>query len=211
MLQLVLPLEFPFDDLCVPYRVDLMRVPDLPQIMPIEQVAFPAPWPATAYRYELTRNDLSVYLVMRPRSPLVVAEHPNARHLLRRHGAVPVVGYGGFWNIVDEAHVSTLAIHPDWRGRGLGEMMLTSLIDAAILRGASEVTLEVRVSNVMAQRLYRKIGFVEVGRRKRYYRDNDEDALIMTTPCVKETAFGDEYARLKAVLRRRLATSRTEQ
>jgi ribosomal-protein-alanine N-acetyltransferase len=106
--------------------------------------------------------------------------------------------------IVDEAHISTIAVHPKWRGRGLGEMVLVAMIDAAIQRGAAEVTLEVRVSNLVAQSLYRKYAFVQVGRRKGYYHDNREDALIMTTPKVSETGFAEPYGQLKGKLRKRL-------
>jgi ribosomal-protein-alanine N-acetyltransferase len=116
-----------------------------------------------------------------------------------------VLGYGGFWAIVDEAHISTIAVHPDWRGRGLGAMVLAALIDTAILRGAAEVTLEVRVSNEIAQNLYRRYGFVEVGRRKKYYRDNNEDALIMTAPRVDGPSFLERFADLKAALKHRLS------
>ena len=83
--------------------------------------------------------------------------------------------------MVDEAHVTTFAIHPDWRRRRLGERLLLALLDAAIDRRAAEATLEVRLSNLAARRLYEKFGFRPVGIRPRYYTDNNEDALIMTT------------------------------
>ncbi len=104
-----------------------------------------------------------------------------------------------------EAHISTIAVHQKWRGRGLGEMVLVGLIDAAILRGAMEVTLEVRASNVVAQNLYRKYAFAQVGRRKAYYHDNREDALIMTTPKVDEAGFVQQYGQLKVSLRQQVA------
>jgi ribosomal-protein-alanine N-acetyltransferase len=107
--------------------------------------------------------------------------------------------------MVDEAHISTIAVHPRWRGRGLGEMALVAMIDAAILRGAAEVTLEVRVSNEVAQSLYRKYAFAQVGRRKGYYQDNGEDALIMTTPRVDEAGFIQQYKALKVELCQKLA------
>jgi ribosomal-protein-alanine acetyltransferase len=92
-----------------------------------------------------------------------------------------IVGYAGLWLMVDEAHVTTFAIHPDHRRQGLGERLLLALLDIAIERGASEATLEVRLSNLPARRLYEKFGFRPVGIRPRYYTDNNEDALIMTT------------------------------
>jgi ribosomal-protein-alanine N-acetyltransferase len=204
MSELVLPLHFPFDEPSLPYHIGLMHLSDLAQVMSIERLAFPTPWPASAYRHELTQNDLSTYLVLRRRSPPVDAGRAGIASLWRRKHVLPVLGYGGFWLILDQAHISTIAVHPDWRGRGLGEMMLTALIDAAVLRGATEMTLEVRASNETARSLYRKYGFAQVGRRKQYYHDNNEDALIMTTPRVVEAAFLVKYAHLQARLKDKL-------
>jgi ribosomal-protein-alanine N-acetyltransferase len=190
MLPIDLPQDYPFADQELPFVIEAMRPSDIDGIMPIECNAFPSPWPASAYRYELKKNRLSTYLVMRWRDPV-----PS--------GPSSIVAYGGFWIILDEGHISTLAVHPDWRGRTLGQTMLVALIDAAALAGASEATLEVRVSNVVAQALYRKYGFRQVGVRKRYYRDNNEDALIMTTPTMGTDPFQREYARLKSQLRER--------
>jgi ribosomal-protein-alanine N-acetyltransferase len=178
-----------------------MQTSDLRQVMDIERYAFPSPWPASAYRYEITQNDLSTYLVLKLRhSPPL----RRGRVLPSMRRIETILGYGGFWMIVDEAHISTIAVHEKWRRRGLGEMMLVAMIEAALQRGAGEVTLEVRVSNVRAQSLYRKYGFVQVGRRKGYYHDNHEDALIMTTPRVDEPAFLEQYSELQSRLRERL-------
>jgi ribosomal-protein-alanine N-acetyltransferase len=190
-----------------------MRVSDLPQVMDIERRAFPSPWPASAYRYEMTQNDLSTYLVLKLRQSRRIRGGGRTLPLrlgrmglsMRRQIREPVLAYGGFWLMVDEAHISTIAVHPRWRGRGLGEMALAAMMDAAILRGAAEVTLEVRVSNGVAQSLYRKYAFVQVGRRKGYYQDNGEDALIMTTPRVDEAGFVERYNGLKVELRQKLA------
>ena len=204
MSELVLPDTFPFADPALPYVVEKMCAQDLDQVMPIEQACFPAPWPASAYRHELTQNALSSYLVLRQARS---TDDPRRSRLLRLFGkgsSPPILAYGGFWIILDEGHVSTLAVRPDRRGQGLGEMMLVALMDAAILRGAGELTLEVRVSNDVAQSLYHKYGFVQVGLRKRYYHDNNEDALIMTTPRVDEKEFGVRYAALKGALQERL-------
>jgi ribosomal-protein-alanine N-acetyltransferase len=204
MSELVLPHTFPFADPALPYAIDLMRVDDLEQVMPIERTSFPAPWPASAYRYELTQNTLSSYLVLRDRRSASTLSRLKLVWLRKRMPLSGVVGYGGFWIILDEGHLSTIAIHPDWRGRGLGELMLVALMDVAIMRGAGELTLEVRVSNHVAQNLYRKHGFVQVGLRKRYYHDNGEDALIMTTPRVDEKEFAARYQVLKGALQERL-------
>src|SRR5204863_1248332 len=92
-----------------------------------------------------------------------------------------VIAYGGLWLMVDEAHVTTFAVHPSWRRRRIGERLLLALLDLAVERGAREATLEVRLSNLPARRLYEKYGFRPVGVRPSYYSDNGEDALIMTT------------------------------
>jgi len=207
MSALSLPNRFPFHDPELPYVVELMQIADLRQVMAIEYDAFPTPWPLSAYRHELTQNDLSTYVVLRQRALEAGASWPHrvGRRLSLAAGrALPVLGYGGFWMIVDEAHISTLAVHPEWRGRGLGELLLVALIEAARLRGAVEATLEVRVSNLVAQALYRKHGFAQVGRRKAYYTDNREDALIMTTPRLDDSRFAARYAMRKARLRERL-------
>jgi len=205
MTALVLPRVFPFDDPVVPYRVDLMQVIDLDQVIDIEREAFPTPWPASAYRYELTENALSTHLVLRRR------EAKGKQGALTRwfgRTMIEIVAYGGFWDIVGEAHISTIAVHPAWRGRGLGEMMLCALIDAAFLRHARELTLEVRVSNHVAQNLYKKYGFCQVGIRKGYYHDNNEDAFIMTVSDADGPGYQVWFASLKTRLRSALAGTR---
>jgi ribosomal-protein-alanine N-acetyltransferase len=202
---LCLPDQFPFADPELPYLIEPMSVGDLRQVMAIERTAFSSPWPASAYQHELTQNDLSTYLVLRQQE---ARPKPGLRRLVgRRLGRAadgPLLGYGGFWMIVDEAHISTLAVHPEWRGRGLGELLLVALIEAAVQRGARVATLEVRVSNVVAQALYGKHAFAQVGRRKAYYTDNREDALIMTTPRLDEPHFAARYAARKERLQMRL-------
>ncbi len=210
MAQLTLPPVFPFVDPSVPYVTEWMRVADIEQVMPIERLSFPAPWPASAYQYELTQNELSSYLVLRPAMQTARRRLWDPLRFLRGEARFPVLAYGGFWIMVDEGHISTIAVHPDWRGRGLGELMLVALLDAAILRNAAELTLEVRVSNRVAQNLYRKYSFSEVGLRKRYYHDNNEDALIMTTPRVGDPVFSRRYDDLKRALRKRLGAQAGE-
>ena len=205
MSSLVFPTKFPFDEPALAYRIDPMQVSDLQHVMTIERTAFSSPWPVSAYRYELTQNDLSTYLVLRLRHSWRGSDGHELRGPWAQRRPPPILGYGGFWMIVDESHISTLAVHPDWRGQGLGEMLLVALIEASILRGAAEVTLEVRVSNVVAQNLYLKYGFVQVGRRKGYYHDNHEDALIMTTPRLDEAHFAARVQELGASLHKRLA------
>lgn len=158
----------------------LMREADLPQVDAIERLSFPIPWGITSYRYELTQNSAAHFIV------LVSPEaSPPPLGWLWRFWQQPaatrkVLGYAGFWLAADEAHIGTIAIHPQWRGHGLGEQLLVALLHRAVEHQASAAHLEVRVSNQVAQNLYRQQGFVEVGRRKQYYRDNHEDALLMT-------------------------------
>ena len=136
-----------------------MTMQDIPAILAIEEEAFSSPWSEEAFRNELTNNMFARYLVMEYR------------------GAV--LGYGGMWVIMDEAHITNIAVRLDMRGKGLGNRLLDQMQRTAVFFGATRMTLEVRVSNGTAQKLYRKFGFEPAGVRPRYYSDNDEDALIM--------------------------------
>ena len=102
--------------------------------------------------------------------------------------------------MVDEAHITTFAVHPGWRRRGIGDRLLLELLDIALERGAREATLEVRLSNLPARRLYEKFGFRPVGLRPRYYTDDNEDALIMTTPTLETPGMQDRIERLRREL-----------
>ncbi len=141
-----------------------MTVDDLPAVLEIDRLSFALPWPERSFRFELTENDVA---------HLLVAE-------VAWSGRTRLAGYLGYWLLVDEMHISTLAVHPDLRGQGLGERLLLAALDQARRQGAELATLEVRPSNGAAVTLYRKYGFELVGRRRAYYRDNDEDALLMT-------------------------------
>lgn len=155
-----------------------MTAADLPAVQLIERASFTTPWPPQAYRQELEANRLAHYLVA------LIGDQ--------------VVGYGGIWLMVDEAHVTTFAVHPAYRRRRIGERMLIALLDLARDRQAREATLEVRLSNLAARRLYEKYGFRPVGIRPRYYTDNQEDALIMTTEPLATQAMRERIARLRA-------------
>jgi ribosomal-protein-alanine N-acetyltransferase len=111
-----------------------------------------------------------------------------------------MVAYGGMWLMVDEAHITTFAVHPAWRRQRIGERLLLAFLDLARDRHAREATLEVRLSNLPARRLYEKYGFRPVGVRPRYYSDNNEDALIMTTDPLGDAAWRERLARLRAEL-----------
>lgn len=197
-------------DLRIPFIVQSMKVWDIPEVMAIEKTSFPLPWSATAYRHELTQNELSHYLVVRKREPPGVPTQTRwfDRWLRKpKPRQSPVIGYIGFWVLDEEAHISTIAVRPDWRGHGLGELLLVAVIDLAASLQAQVVTLEVRVSNLVAQNLYRKYAFEKAGHHRRYYRDNDEDALLMTTPQIDEPAFLKMYHRHRQTLAERLRNS----
>lgn len=138
-----------------------LTVDDLDEVAVIEAASFSAPWPTSAYATELTTNRLARYVGARLNGSLI--------------------GFGGIWLMVDEAHVTTMAVLPAHRRSGIASALLLVLLQEARRGGARVATLDVRVSNHDAQRLYRAFGFVEVGRRVRYYDDNGEDALVMTT------------------------------
>lgn len=144
-------------------QVRSMTLSDLADVIKIDKLSFPIPWSEKTYRLELTEN---------PAAHLFIAERPDLEPR-------ELIGYIGFWYIVDEAHISTLAVHPTYRRRGVGEHLLRYSLKEAAELGAELMTLEVRVSNLAAINLYEKYGFTAFGTRKRYYHDNGEDALQM--------------------------------
>ncbi len=156
-----------------------MRLTDVPQVVAIDQMSFVPPWSARSYAYEIAESTYSHMVVLDQ-----VEAVPNSSLWRRifgtqREPSHRVVAYGGLWNIVDEAHISTIASHPEMRGRGLGEIVLAGMIQKAITLFATYIVLEVRVSNVAAQNLYRKYDFVTVDVKKGYYHNNGEDAYDM--------------------------------
>jgi ribosomal-protein-alanine N-acetyltransferase len=185
------------------FVVDPMALADVDQVMQIERVSFSAPWSARAYRYEITENDHSIMRVVRPRPRW---QSPVGLALQRLIGALPgpVLGYAGAWHLVDELHVSTIAVQPDWRRRGLGELLLLALADRGLELGVRRMTLEVRVSNLAAQALYRKYGFETISVQKAYYSDNNEDAYIMGTPDMGTAAFQARLQTGRVILHARL-------
>jgi [ribosomal protein S18]-alanine N-acetyltransferase len=122
----------------------------------------------------------------------------------------PVVGYAGLWLMLDEAHVTTIGVHPDHRGRGAGELLFLGLADIAREMRAGRITLEVRVSNTGAQTLYRKYGLEVTGLRRRYYSDNGEDAYIMWSDPIDSPQHITRIHRLRTELAHRLAASHTQ-
>jgi ribosomal-protein-alanine N-acetyltransferase len=145
-----------------PERMTISRMTpaDIRAVMRIEALSFSTTWPPSAFTSELNDNRLAHYFV----------------------GRMPggdIVAYGGIWVILEDSHITTIAVHPDWRGKKYGEELLVRLLHEAIERGASWITLEARESNTVAQALYRKYGFTTVSTRRAYYSDNGENAVVM--------------------------------
>ena len=136
-----------------------MKSQDIDDVLNIERLCFSTPWSHEAIKAEIESNHC-------------------ARYVVAELGGV-VTGYGGMWIILDEAHITNVAVHPNYRGMGVGEAIMKALIRTASRLKVEGMTLEVRVSNEIAQNLYKKLGFASVGVRKGYYTDNGEDALIM--------------------------------
>jgi ribosomal-protein-alanine N-acetyltransferase len=147
-----------------PYRLRPMAVADIPAVLAIDRASFPSPAPEQMFVNELTDNPLAHYQVL-------------ARD---EEAGESIVGFAGFWLIAGEIHISTIAVVPAERGRGRGEWLLLNLLLLACALDPLLVTLEVRRGNSVAQALYAKYRFEEVGLRRRYYRDTGEDALLLT-------------------------------
>ena len=163
-----------------PLVIAAMDDADIKEVLRIEQQSFSTTWPSNAFYQELHDNKLAHYYVGRSNGN--------------------IVAYGGIWVILEDSHVTTIAVSPEARGRKYGEMMLLHLLDEAITRGASWMTLEVRESNTVAQGLYRKYGFTTVSTRKGYYSDNNENALVMWAGNLKSEIYKNRLRALRAAL-----------
>jgi len=196
-----------------------MRREDTGQVAKIDREAFPSEWPPPNFKHEL-QNRLAHYLVAcdseKPANEpgvKIPPEKGSARlvYQMRRlpvirrfSGNEPptpseqsIVGFAGFWIMADEAHITTIASRKGYRRRGIGELLLISIIGLAAKLRARILTLEVRASNIVAQSLYRKYGFNQVGVRRGYYMDNKADALIMFTEDISAASFKDRIEQLK--------------
>lgn len=143
----------------VDVRIESMQISHLTEVLEIEKMCFSNPWSLESFRNELTENPRALYLVA----------------LYKKR----VIGYIGNWIICNEGHITNLAVHPKWQKLGVGEKLIRTLIEISKVYDVYHFTLEVRVSNLGAKRLYRRLGFEEVGLRKKYYQNNQEDAIIM--------------------------------
>lgn len=142
-----------------------MTLNDVSRVHEIDRLSFSLPWSERSFRFELTENDNSVAWVAETVLP---------------DGQITVVGMVVAWVILDEAHIATIAVHPDFRGLGIGQKLLAKILLTTYQRGGRLAYLEVRRSNALALKMYLKFGFEIVGERPRYYQDNNEDALLMT-------------------------------
>lgn len=136
-----------------------MELKHVDGVMEVEHLSFALPWSQNSFIQEVTSNEFAHYIV--------AVENDR------------VIGYAGMWQIQDEGHITNIAVHPEFRGLHIGKNLMTELIDLARSLGINAMTLEVRKSNEIAKNLYKSFGFMEAGVRKRYYSDNNEDAIIM--------------------------------
>ena len=161
-----------------------MVLSDVEQVHALDQASFALPWPERSFRYEVTQNSNAI---------LRVAE-------ISEEGGSPLIaGMIVVWLVVDEAHIGTIAIHPDYRRHGIGRRLLAWALIESQNRGARKAFLEVRRSNLAAQALYRQFGFLAVGVRPRYYQDNREDALLLTLEKLDVTAL-ESFAMMEVKL-----------
>lgn len=145
-----------------------MKPDDIPAVVAIDQSSFTLPWPETSYRYELQSNKAARCLVAEDNDQEIVAMIVS-------------------WMIEDELHIATFATHLNHRRKGIGSLLLMQALEEARAVGARRAFLEVREGNVAAQEIYRKFGFKVAGRRLKYYRDNAEDAILMTLEPLEAT------------------------
>jgi ribosomal-protein-alanine N-acetyltransferase len=212
------------------YRVEPMRIEHIPVVSAIERRCFAQPWPQNAYRREIQSNKTAHYFVARVVDPESTQPLPEPHRqsnngdanlfvrlsrMLRGPIEPPplpameaelrsIIGYAGLWLMTDESHITTIAVDPDFQGNGIGELLLVALIDRSQQIGARWLTLEVRVSNLGAQKLYEKYTFKEMGLRRRYYSDNGEDALVMWTDPIESDIFQSTLTRNREALTQRL-------
>ncbi|MGI8589034.1 MAG: ribosomal protein S18-alanine N-acetyltransferase [Chloroflexia bacterium] len=215
----------------MPYVIEPMQIGDVPEVAEVEKECFSTPWPESAYRRELRNPASNRYVVCRwvhqsarrqsaggwppPGSPLrerlgrwLPALFPPSPDLVSPY---PVAGFAGLWLMVDEAHVTTIGVAPPHRGRHVGEMLFLTMIDAALDMRATWLTLEVRVSNTVAQNLYKKYGLTVASTRRHYYSDDGEDAYLMWSKPLHSVAFREKLEGLRSELAVNLARQNAEE
>jgi len=186
-------------------RIRPMTADDIAQVVDVERESFPSMWPQTAYRREL-QNKVARYIVLSELREPSAPEPPGILGAVRRivggeraPGDEYLLGFIGVWLMAGDAHIVTVAVREEYRRSGIGERLLIACMELAMASEQETITLEVRKSNEAAQALYTKYGFDRVGLRVRYYTDNNEDAVVMTTPDLRSPS----YRAFVADLRRR--------
>jgi ribosomal-protein-alanine N-acetyltransferase len=159
------------------FAIEPMGEADVPTIQEIERHIFSTPWPRNAYYRELASRNSAHYIVLRRE----VAD------------TTETVGYGGMWRMYDEAHVTTIGVRQDLQHHGYGRILFAGLVQAAYDMGAKWITLEVRATNENAMRMYEMYGFKVIGRRRGYYTDNGEDAIVMWSDSIYSPRFRRAY------------------
>ena len=163
------------------FVIEHMTIGDLPEVMAIDAASFPKPWPEPSWRHEIETNaNAQCWVVRAATPPLSFWQRLLGRTAQR--GAV--LGIVCMWIIFDEAHIAAIAVRPDARGLHIGDALMRTCVEKAHAANCTRMLLEVRVSNLVAQNLYRKYGFEVIGRRPRYYTDNHEDALVMVATMI---------------------------
>ena len=168
--------------------LELMREADVNTVQEIEREIFATPWPRNAYYRELASRASAHYVVLRQEG---LIERPA-----QYRGAdfdPSIIGYGGMWRMYDEAHVTTIGVRHDLQHHGHGRIIFAGLVQAAYDMGAKWVTLEVRTTNENAMKMYETFGFKVIGRRKGYYTDNGEDAIVMWSDSIHAPRFRRAY------------------
>ena len=168
--------------------IELMRESDVNTVQEIEREIFATPWPRNAYFRELASRSSAHYVVLRQEG--LTARPPEVRVA---DFDPTIVGYGGMWRMYDEAHVTTIGVRRDLHHHGYGRILFAGLVQAAYDMGAKWVTLEVRTTNDNAMRMYEGFGFKVIGRRKGYYTDNGEDAIVMWSDSIQSPRFRKAY------------------
>ncbi len=184
-----------------------LRASDRAQSEEIERDSFPTLFPPTNFRRELDNRLASYHVAFRPlaeaeeshrtRRPMLAEALRRARDVWRGGERDFIAGFVGAWDMVGSVHVVAICVRRSHRGQGVGELLLIGAIEHALARGAAEMTLEVRPSNAVARNLYEKYGFTERGRRRAYYSDNREDAIIMTTDPIQGSPFAERLRELE--------------
>ena len=210
----------------MPYILRKLHNSDIPSVSEIEREAFPSLWPNSAFKSEINNPKIKLLVAAAPSpddsdvedaadsppNPMPQRLIQNFQSFLRRPSSDTAmedypVGYVSTWLVFEEAHVTSIAVRKAYRGRGVGELLLTGAIETAMHERSRVVTLEVRVSNQSAIELYKKYGFKKVGLRKAYYSDNREDADIMTTDPIMSLSYQRRFMELRHAYLKRYGSS----